>query len=69
MLKFTLVSNNSRVSGYLPETIFVGVSYLPLDFCFVSCCCYKINETPRVLIAVLMSCFVILLEVISCLND
>ena len=27
-------SNNSRARGYLPETIFVGVSYLPLDFCF-----------------------------------
>ena len=34
MLKFTLVSNNSGARGYLPETIFVGVSYLPLDFCF-----------------------------------
>ena len=35
MLKFTLVSNNNGARGYLPETIFVGVSYLPLDFCFV----------------------------------
>ena len=59
MLKFTLVSNKSGARGYLPETIFVGVSYLLLDFRFFSCCCYKINETPRVLIAVLMFCFVI----------
>ena len=35
MLKFTLVSNNRGARGYLPETIFVGVSYLPKDFCFV----------------------------------
>ena len=34
LLKFTLVSNNSGARGYLPETIFVGVSYLLLDFCF-----------------------------------
>ena len=34
VLKFTLVSNNSGARGYLPETTFVGVSYLPLDFCF-----------------------------------
>ena len=34
MLKFTLVSNNSGARGYLPKTIFVGVSYLPLDFFF-----------------------------------
>ena len=60
LLKFTLVSNNSGARGYLPETIFVGVSYLLLDFCFFfSCCCYNINETPHVMIAVLMCCFVI----------
>ena len=34
MLKFTLVSNDSGARGHLPETIFVGVSYLPLDFSF-----------------------------------
>ena len=34
LLKFTLVSNNSGARGYLPKTIFVGVSYLLLDFCF-----------------------------------
>ena len=34
LLKFTLVRNNSRARGYLPQTIFVGVSYLPLDFFF-----------------------------------
>ncbi len=43
---------------YIREQV-EGVSYLPLDFCFFSCYCFKINETPRVLIAVLMCCFVI----------
>ena len=61
MLKFTLVRTSEYlqtliqwVRGYLPEIIFfIEVSYLPLNFSFVSCCCYKINETPRVLIAVI----------------
>ena len=43
LLKFTLVSNNSGARGYLTETIFAGVSYLPLDFCFFGCC-YKKNK-------------------------
>ena len=66
VLNFTLVSNNSGARGYLPETIFVGVSYLPLDlFLFVVVfVVIKINETPRVFIAILMCCFVIWLEVI-----
>ena len=34
LLKFTLVSNNSGARGYLPQTIFVGMSYLPLAFFF-----------------------------------
>ena len=36
LLKFTLVSNNSETRGYLPETIFVGVSYLLLDLFFLA---------------------------------
>ena len=60
MLKFTLVRNNSRARGYLSETIFCRgeLPALRLLF-FFSCCCYKINKTPSVLIDVLIRCFVI----------
>ena len=66
MLKFTLVRTKYLQTlitvgpeVICPKPFFVGVSYLPLDFWFFFSCCYKINETPCVLIAVLMCCFVI----------